>query len=479
VKEVITMTLDRIVTSRIIERADIEQLRARFQGQLIEPDNPVYNEARKVWNGMIDRQPGLIAVCSGVADVMTAMRFARKRDLLVSVRGGGHNVAGSAVCDEGLVIDLSRMKGMHVDPERRTARAEAGLLWGEFDHETQAFGLATTGGIVTHTGIAGLTLGGGLGWLMRKHGLTCDNLLSVDVVTADGELVHASEFANADLFWGVRGGGGNFGIITSFEFALHPVGPEVLAGPVVYPAAQAETVMRAYRDYIATAPTELGTIATLRHAPVVPWLPTDVHGRPIVSIAVCYAGPITEAEDVVGPLRSLGDPLADIVRPTTYMANQAMFDSGAPHGWNYYWKSHYMSVLSDDAIRTMIDKAWQTHSPKSYTIMFHLGGAVRYLSDDATAFGGRGAEHAININAAWPAELEGGSEDIEWARAMWSALAPYSTGGVYMNFLGDEGQERVKAAYGVEKYEKLVALKDRYDPTNFFRMNQNIRPSGN
>ncbi len=468
------MTLDRIVTSQIIE-----QLRARFQGQLIEPDDPVYDETRKVWNAMIDRQPGLIAVCSGVADVIAAVRYARERDVLVAVRGGGHNIAGTAVCDDGLVIDLSRMKGMRVDPGARTARAEAGLLWGEFDHETQAFGLATTGGIVTHTGIAGLTLGGGIGWLMRKHGLSCDNLLSVDVVTADGELVHASESENPDLFWGVRGGGGNFGIVTSFEFALHPVGPEVLAGPVVYPAEQAETVMRAYRDFIPTAPDELGTIVNLRHAPAAPWLPEDVHGKPAVIIAVCYAGPVAEAEKVVAALRGLGDPLADIVRSTTYVANQAMFDAGVPHGWNYYWKSHYTGVLNDDGIRAIIDHAWQTRSPMSYTVMFHLGGAVRRLSDAATAFGGRAAEHAININAAWPTELEKGSEDIEWARKMWSALAPHSTGGVYMNFLGDEGQERVKAAYGLEKYERLVALKDRYDPTNFFRMNQNIRPSGN
>jgi FAD/FMN-containing dehydrogenase len=472
------MTLDRTLRSRNIERADIETLRARFQGQLIEPDDPVYNETRKVWNGMIDRQPGLIAVCSGVADVRAAVRYAHERDMLVAVRGGGHNIAGTAVCDDGLVIDLSRMKGIRVDPDARTARAEAGLLWGEFDHETQAFGLATTGGIVTHTGIAGLTLGGGLGWLMRKYGLSCDNLLSVDVVTADGELVHASDSENPDLFWGVRGGGGNFGIIASFEFALHPLGPEVLAGQVVYSADQAEPVMRAYRDFIATAPNELGTIAILTHAPAAPWLPEDVHGQPIVSIGMCYAGPIAEAENVVRPLHSLGNPLADIVRPTTYTAHQAMLDPGVPHGWNYYWKSHYSGVLSDDAIRTMVDKAWETHSPNSYTIIFHLGGALRHLSDDATAFGGRGAEHAINIDAAWPAELEGGSEDIEWARAMWSALVPYSTGGVYMNFLGDEGQERVKAAYGLEKYERLVALKGRYDPTNFFRMNQNIRPSG-
>ncbi len=471
------MTRDETLASRRIERADIDALRTHFQGPLISPDDPAYDESRRIWNAMINRRPGLIAVCLGRADVIAAVRFARQRDLLVAVRGGGHNVAGSALCDEGLVIDLSRMKGMHVDPETRTAHAEAGLLWGEFDQETQTFGLATTGGIVTQTGIAGLTLGGGIGWLMRKHGLTCDNLRSVDIVTAEGELVRASETENAELFWGLRGGGGNFGIVTSFEFALHPLGPEILAGPIVYAADQAESVLRAYRDFIATAPSSLGTIVNLRHAPAVSWLPDNVHGQPIVIIAMCYAGPIAEAESVVAPLRSLGDPLVDILRPTTYITNQAMFDASVPHGWNYYWKSHYMSVLGNDAIHTLIDKAWQTHSPKSYTIIFHLGGAVRQVSEDATAFGGREAEYALNINAAWPDELQGGSADIEWAQSTWSALAPYSTGGVYMNFLGDEGQDRVKAAYGLKKYERLVALKDRYDPTNFFRLNQNIKPS--
>jgi FAD/FMN-containing dehydrogenase len=289
--------------------------------------------------------------------------------------------------------------------------------------------------------------------------------------------LRASPEENADLFWGIRGGGGNFGIVTSFEFQLHPLGPEVLAGSIVYPAEQAEKVLRAYRDFIATAPAELGTIVVLTHAPAVPWLANRVHGRPIVIIAVCYAGSITEAERVVAPLRVLGEPLADILRPTTYAANQGMFDAGVPHGLHYYWKSHYSGQLSDDAISTLVAHAWQTHSPASYTIIFHMGGAVRRLAEETTAFSGRAAEHAINIDAAWPSHLEEGSQDIEWAGQMWSALRPFSTGGVYMNFLGNEGQDRVKAAYGLEKYQRLVALKNKYDPTNFFRMNQNIKPT--
>lgn len=471
------MIVNQSTSAALPARLVTAALEGQFQGELIGPDHPTYDEARKLWNGMINRRPALIARCSGVADVIAAVRFARERNLLVAVRGGGHNVAGTAVCDDGLVIDLSALKGIRVDPTARTAQAEPGLLWGAFDQETQRFGLATTGGIVTHTGLAGLTLGGGIGWLMRKHGLTCDNLLSAEVITADGEFLRASPEENADLFWGIRGGGGNFGIVTSFEFQLHPLGPEVLAGPIVYPAEQAEKVLRAYRDFIATAPAELGTIVTLRHAPAVPWLADSVHGRPIVSIAVCYAGPIAEAERVVAPLRALGDPLADVLHSTTYAAIQGMFDASVPHGLHYYWKSHYSGPLSDEAISTLGAHSWKKHSPASYTIIFHMGGAVRRLPEEATAFSGRAAEHAININAAWPSNLEEGSQDIEWTGQMWSALVPFSTGGVYMNFLGNEGQDRIKAAYGLEKYQRLVALKNKYDPTNFFRMNQNIKPT--
>lgn len=471
-----TVTNRRTKTA-VPERVADETLEENFQGELIRPSNPAYEEARKVWNGMIDRHPALVARCSGVSDVKAAVRFARENELLVAVRGGGHNVAGTAVCDGGIVIDLSGMKGLRVDPIERTARAEPGLLWGEIDLETQAFGLATTGGVVTHTGMAGLTLGGGFGWLMRKCGLACDNLLSAEVVTADGQFMRTSEQENADLFWGIRGGGGNFGIVTSFEFQLHPVGPELLAGPIVFPAEQAEEVLRSYRDFIATAPDDLGTIVILRHAPPAPWLPDSVHGQPVVIIAICYAGPIEEGIQVVAPLRAMGTPLADVISPTTYLANQGMLDASAPHGLHYYWKSHYSDSLSDDAIRALVARAWQVNSPMSYTIIFHLGGAVSRVSDQATAFSGRTAQHAINIDAVWPPDLEEGSADIEWAREMWSALAPFSTGGVYMNFLGDEGQDQVEAAYGLEKYKKLAALKEKYDPTNFFRMNQNIKPA--
>jgi FAD/FMN-containing dehydrogenase len=466
-----------LTSTKGTQSVNTESLQAAFEGAIITPASPTYNLARKIWNGMIDRHPALIAQCNGVADVQAAVRFAREHDLLVAIKAGGHNVAGTAVCDGGMVIDLSPMKGMRVDPAARTAWAEPGLLWGEFDHETQAFGLATTGGIVTHTGMAGLTLGGGIGWLMRKHGLSCDNLLEADVVTADGEFLKASEQENADLFWGIRGGGGNFGIVTNFKFRLHPVGPEVLAGPILYPAEQAQEVLEAYRDAIANAPDELGTIVNLRHAPPAPWLPESVHGQPVVLIAVCYAGPVDEAKAVIAPFHKLGTPIANAIRPMPYTTLQGMFDASVPHGLHYYWKSHYSASLSNDAIRTLAALAWKTKSPSSYTIIFHMGGAVRHVSEEATAFKGRTALHAINVNAAWRPDFEAGREDIQWTQELWSALAPYSDGGVYMNFLGDEGQDRVKAAYGAATYERLVALKDKYDPTNFFRMNQNIKPT--
>ena len=455
--------------------ADIADLARQFRGELIGRHDPRYDAARSIWNGAIDRYPKLVARCTGVADVIAAVRFARERELVVAVRGGGHNVAGTAVCDEGVVIDLSPMKGMWVDPSARTARAQAGLLWGEFDRETQRFGLATPGGIVTHTGIAGLTLGGGLGWLMRRHGLTCDNLLSADVVTADGELVRASAEENADLFWGLRGGGGNFGIVTSFEYRLHPVGPTVLAGVLLHPAARAGEVLDFYRRYIASAPNELMSIVVLGMAPPAPFLPVEIHGQPVVIIATCYAGPVEEGEKAIAPLRRFGEPLADMIQPTTYLSHQAMLDASVPHGLGYYWKSEYLPPLGDDLLSTLVEHAWRAPTPACYTALFHLGGAVGREDPDGSAFEDRRATHAMTIDGVW-SEPNAGAACTAWVRGFWDAVRPHSTGRVYVNFLGDEGQDRVRAAYGAAKYERLRALKRKYDPTNFFRMNQNIVP---
>ncbi len=449
----------------------------RFAGRLIRPADPEYDEARRIWNGMTDRRPAVIARCAGADDVVACVRFARENDLLVSIRGGGHNVAGTAVCDGGLMIDLSPMKGIRIDPSRCTVRAEAGLLWGEFDQECQGFGLATTAGIVSHTGIAGLTVGGGIGHLMRKHGLTCDNLLSVDLVTADGELVHASDDEEPELFWAVRGGGSNFGVVTSFEYQLHPVGPVLLAGLVMHPVERATEVLRFYRDFAAQAPRELGSVVSLRTAPELPWVPEDLRGRPIVAIPVCYAGPPEAGERVLAPLRRCGPPAADLIVRKPYLEHQSMFDITVPHGWHYYWKSVSLPPLTDAAIDALVDTAWRKRSPRSYMILFHKGGAVHDRPDDAMAYSGRDAEHELNINGAWTAE-DAENDDTAWVRESFERMLRHSTGGVYVNFLGDEGKERVRAAYGSAKFERLVRLKRRYDPNNFFRLNQNIDPSG-
>ncbi len=329
---------------------------------------------------------------------------------------------------------------------------------------------------MTHTGIAGLTLGGGIGWLMRKHGLTADNLTAADLVTADGRLLHTSEQERPELLWGLRGGGGNFGVVTAFRYRLHEVGPTVLAGPVFFPADQAGDLLRFYRDWVAAMPDELTTIVSLRYAPPLAFLPEQVHGAPVAMVAVCWTGPIAQGERVLLPLRRFGSPLVDLVAPKPYLAHQSMFDPTVPHGLRYYWKSEYLHELTGDAIDTLLAHAWESRSPRSYTIVFQLGGAVGRVGDDDTAFTGRTAGHAVNINAvaAEPGEWDA---QVAWARTFWQALRPWSTG-VYVNFLGDEGQDRVLAAYGAAKYERLVALKQAYDPGNFFRINQNIRPAG-
>jgi FAD/FMN-containing dehydrogenase len=455
---------------------EVERLRAGVRGPVILPADPGYDAARAIWNGAIDRRPACIARCTGVADVVAAVGFARERDLLVAVRAGGHGVGGHALCEGGLVIDLSPMKGIRVDPVARTARAEAGVLWGELDRETQLHGLATVGGIVTHTGIAGLTLGGGIGWLMRKHGATVDNLLSVDMVTAQGEIVSASEEENPDLFWAIRGGGGNFGIVTSFEYRLHPVGPIVLAGSVFHLLEDAPDVLRFYREFIAAARDELTTIFELSVAPPLPFLPEEVHGKPIVMVGACYAGSPDKGAEVVHPLKQFGRPIVDLLEPKPYTALQSMFDPLVPHGWHRYWKSVELPPLTDDAIDTLVEHSSAPTSPKSYTIVFQLGGALARVGEDETAFSQRDAAHNVNINAVWTEEDPGAERHIAWARDFFDAMQPHAGGRVYLNFLGEEGGNRVRQAYGARNYERLVELKRAHDPTNFFRLNQNIEP---
>jgi FAD/FMN-containing dehydrogenase len=454
----------------------IRRLAETLRGVLLRPGDDAYEVARSVWNASIDRRPALIARCTGTADVVAAVEFARDEELVVAVRGGGHNVAGNAVCDDGLVIDLSTMKGIRVDPLARTARAQGGLTWGDVDHETQTFGLATTGGLVSSTGIAGFTLGGGIGWLGRKYGLACDNLISADVVAADGRHLIASPTQHPDLLWALRGGGGNFGVVTSFEYQLHAVAPPVLAGLVFHPIERGAELLRFYRDFVAGAPDELSAYVVLRVAPPAPFLPEHVHGTAVVAIAVCYAGPLEEGEELVRPLRSFGRPLVDLIRPMPYVAWQAMFDASWEAGFQNYWKSHYLCGLGDGAVDTLLSHLASITSPLSDTKIAHLQGAVSRVGEAQTAFGNRDAPFVLNINTRWSGREES-DKHIQWTREFFEAMEPHSTGGVYVNFLGDEGESRVRAAYGEANWERLIGLKKTYDPTNFFRLNQNIKPS--
>jgi len=461
--------LEQSGAETVLREAVVEKFRGSLRGRLLLAVDDGYDAARKIWNGMIDRRPALIARCAGVGDVVRCVDFARANDLVMAVRGGGNNIAGNAVCDGGLVIDLTGTKSVRVDPARRTARADAGVTWGEFDHETQAFGLATTGGQVSTTGIAGLTLGGGWGWLARKYGLASDNLVSVDIVTADGKLRTASATENADLFWGVRGGGGNFGVVTSFEYRLHPVGP-VVGGFVFYPFAIAREVLQRYRELTQTAPDELAADAVLLTLP---------DGTKVAGIAVCYCGPVAEGERLLRPLKTFDTPLVDQLGPTSYTAVQTMLDASYPSGIQHYWKSSFLQDIGDKAIDTMIAQCTTLPSPMCHGLLeYQLGGAVGRVDRAATAFAARDAQHAF-VSLGVCAEPAEAKRCAQWARGFWEAMQPFSTGGVYVNYLGrevDEGAERVRAAYGVEKYQRLLALKEKYDPTNLFRLNQNIRP---
>ena len=447
----------------------IEQFSAELRGGHLLRGDEGYDDARTIYNAMIDKQPALIARCAGVADVIHAVNFARTNDLVVSVRGGGHNVSGNAITDGGLMIDLSPMKGVRVDPEGKTARAEPGVTWGEFDHETQAFGLATTGGLVSTTGVAGLTLGGGLGWLMGNHGLACDNLISVDVVTADGRFLTASDSHNQDLFWALRGGGGNFGIATSFEFQLHPVGP-MLGGILIHPLDKAAETIGFYDDYTRTCPDELGTFVAFVTSP---------EGERVMAIFVCYNGAVEEGERVLRPLREFGTPLADMIGPMPYVQVQRMMDEGFPAGRQNYWKSNFLKGLDTEAIEIIVDHVAKAPSPYSAVAIEQFSGAVNRVGMDDTAFNHRDARYNLLIVGIWP-DPTAKADNVKWVRDLWDAMEPYSSGGVYVNYLGeeaDEGAERIKSAYGPEKYERLVALKNKYDPINLFRLNQNIKPS--
>jgi FAD/FMN-containing dehydrogenase len=448
--------------------SETEKFAASLRGRLLRPGGEDYDSARRIWNAMIDRTPALIVRCAGAADVVRSVNFARYHSLTLSVRGGGHNVSGNALCDGGLVIDLSPMRGIRVLPQRATARSEAGCTWRDFDEETQAFGLATTGGIIPTTGIAGLTLGGGLGWLMRKHGLSCDNLLSIDIVTADGRLVTANATENADLFWAARGGGGNFGAVTSFEFRVHPVG-QVFGGMVAHSFERARDALRFFREFAHAAPDDLSPMAAFVTGP---------DGSKLLAIFVCYSGSLAEGERVLRPLRAFGPPLVDNISPMPYLQLQSLLEPGFPPGQQNFWKSNFLRELSDDAIDILIEGFRTVPSPTSAMAIEHLGGAVARMKDDETAFAHRNALFNLLIVGIWPNPADN-RKHIEWVRGLWDAMQPYSTGGVYVNYLGqsaDEGPERVRAAYGDAKYERLLALKRKFDPDNVFRLNQNIDP---
>jgi len=443
----------------------LREFGTRFHGELVRPDSANYDSARKVWNGMIDRRPACIARCRTTADVQAAIKFARENALPIAIRGGGHNAAGLAMVDDGFVIDLSDMRDVVVDPANRTARAGGGTTWGEFDRATAAHGLATTGGAISSTGIAGLTLGGGLGWLMRSCGLTCDNLIGAEVITADGKLLRASETENADLFWGLRGGGGNFGVVTSFEYKLHPVST-VFGGMLLYPAARARDVLRVYRSVTNSAPDELTVFAAMMHSP---------DGVPVIAMVICYNGPAADGEKAIAAFKELG-PIAGEVGPMPYTALQSMLDAGFPHGLQVHWRSEFVTSIPDNFIEAAVSAFEKVPSPLSALMLEQFGGAVSRVPRDATAFDQRDSNYNFVIVSRW-ADPSQAQPNVDWARATSDAAKPFTNGRVYVNYIGaGEAPDRVRAAFGADKYEKLVAIKRKYDPMNVFRINQNIVP---
>ena len=448
------------------EAALIEALRSSLRGEVIDRAHPAYDGVRRVWNGLIDRRPAAIARCAGADDVAAAVGVARKHRPLVSVRGGGHQVAGSAVCDEGLVIDLSAMRDVSVDPDARIARVAGGAKWADVDRATQAFGLATPGGEVSATGVAGLTLGGGIGATMRAYGLACDNLRSVEIVTADGELRTASRDEHANLFWALRGGGRGLGVVTSFEFELHPLGPEVTSALVLYPYEDAERVLRAWRDYAPTAPDEVTPEIALWSIPPLPELPEELHGASVVFVAGVYAGPPEDAAPVLAPLHQLGTPLADLSGTAPYVEAQSALDDFFPAGGRYFWKSHFLDELSDEAIATILARDAARPTPQSALYIRTLGGAVARVGTDETAFAHRSAGFNLSVDAIWsePALDEAA---IAWARSSWDALRPHATGGIYLNFAGLVEDGVYEAALGTHA-ERVETIRRTYDPDGLF-----------
>lgn len=465
-------TLARTVTRVDVDR--INRLRNRLSGSLLGPADEGYDEARTIWNAMIDRRPALIARCTSTADVQLAVNFANRHELLVAVRGGGHNIAGNAVCDDGIMIDLSPMKAIKVDSKKRVAEVQPGATLGDLDRATQAFGLATPTGINSTTGVAGLTLGGGFGWLSRAYGMTVDNLIGAEVVTAAGEVVRVSDREHPDLFWALRGGGGNYGVVTRFDFRLHEVGPDVLCGLIVYPLAQAAEALRGYREIAAKLADETAVWAVLRQAPPLPFLPPDVHGKEIIAFAVCHVGDPDQGRGAIEPVRHLGTAYGEHLGVQPFVAWQQAFDPLLTPGARNYWKSHNFSELSDETIDVLVRYARELPSPQCEIFVGQLGGQASRVSPSATAYAHRDANYVVNVHGRWEAAAQD-DHVIRWSRDFYRAAAPYATGGVYVNFMTEEESDRIRAAYG-PNWDRLVRTKTKYDPTNLFCMNQNIAP---
>ena len=454
----------------------LHRLQSELRGPVLLPGEPGYDEARAVWNAMIDRKPAVVARCLGVADVIACVRIARENNLLLCVKGGGHNIAGLAVADGALMLDMSLMRGVWIDPRTKVAHAQAGCVLGDVDRETQLHGLAAVLGFISLTGIAGLTLGGGFGYLTRRRGWTSDTVVGMDVVTADGRLVRASSEENADLFWGLRGGGGNFGVVTGIDYTLNPVGPEILGGIVAWPASEASHVLELYRTHAEKAPPELTLVAFMRLAPPVPWLPKESHGTPIVALLACYTGNLEEGEKAVAPLKGFGNPIGDVLVRRPYTQLQALLDATQPKGRRYYWKSEYLPRIESALCEKVIEHAARIQSPYSAVILFQIEGALNRIDDEHSPVGNRDAHYVLNVTGSWQMPEEDGV-NIRWAREAWNDMKQFSTGGNYINFLTeDEGPERVEAALG-KALGRLASVKARWDPENVFRMNRNIKPA--